>query len=48
MKLNRKIAIIVGAIALLAAGGAGIARATGVGDGEKLSGPRPSRQKPQR
>ena len=38
MKLNRKIAIIVGAIALLAAGGAGIARATGVGDGEKLSG----------
>ena len=38
MKFNRKIAMIIAALAVLAAGGAGIARATGVGDGEKLSG----------
>lgn len=39
MKFNRKIAMIVGAIAVLTAAGAGIARATGVGDGEQLTGP---------
>jgi len=39
MKFNRKLAMIIGAIVVLAAGGAGLARATGVGDGEKLSGP---------
>ncbi len=39
MRLNRKIAIIVAALAVLAAAGAGIANAIGVGDGEQLSGP---------
>jgi len=38
MKLNRRIAIIVAGVAVLAATGAGIAKATGVGDGEKLTG----------
>ncbi len=39
MKLNRRIAIIVAAIAVLAATGAGIAKAVGVGDGEQTTGP---------
>ena len=38
MKLNRKVAIIVAALAVLAATGAGIAKATGVGDGERVTG----------
>ena len=49
MKLNRRIAMIVAAIAVLAAAGAGIAKAVGVGDGEQVTGPRPpSRRRPRR
>lgn len=39
MKLNRRIALIVAALALLAAAGAGIAKAVGVGDDEQVTGP---------
>jgi len=39
MRFNRKIAIIVASLAVLAAAGAGIANAIGVGDCEQLSGP---------
>ena len=39
MKFNRKIAIVIASLAVLAAAGAGIANAVGVGGGEKLSGP---------
>ena len=39
MKLNRRIAMIVAAIAVLAAAGAGIAKAVGVGDDEQVTGP---------
>lgn len=39
MRFNRRVAMIVAAVVVLAAGGAGIARAVGVGDGEQLSGP---------
>ena len=39
MKLNRRIAMIVAAVAVLAAGGAGIAKAVGVGDDEQVNGP---------
>jgi hypothetical protein len=39
MKFNRRIALIVAAVAVLAAGGAGIAKAVGVGGGEQVTGP---------
>jgi hypothetical protein len=39
MKLNRRIAMIVAAIVVLAAAGAGIAKAVGVGDDEQVTGP---------
>jgi len=39
MKFNRRIAIIVAALAVLAAGGAGIAMAVGVGGSEQVKGP---------
>ena len=39
MKLNRRIAMIVSGIAVLAAAGAGIAKAVGVGDDEQVTGP---------
>ncbi len=39
MKLNRRIAVIVAAVAVLAAAGAGIAKAVGVGGGEQVKGP---------
>jgi hypothetical protein len=39
MKLNRRIALIVAAVAVLAAGGAGIAKAVGVGDDGQVTGP---------
>ena len=39
MKVNRRIAMIVAAIAVLAAAGAGIAKAVGVGDDEQVTGP---------
>ncbi len=39
MKLNRRIAMIVAGVAVLAAGGAGIAKAVGVGGGENVTGP---------
>ncbi|HEX4931279.1 MAG TPA: PepSY domain-containing protein [Gaiellaceae bacterium] len=46
MRLNRRIAVIVGALALLAAGGAGIAKAVGLGGGgEQVKGPAAERAK---
>ena len=39
MKFNRRIAMIVAAVAVLAAAGAGIAKAVGVGGGEQVTGP---------
>jgi peptidase YpeB-like protein len=39
MRFNRRIAMIVAAVVVLAAAGAGIAKAVGVGGGEQLSGP---------
>ena len=39
MKLDRRVAMIVGAVVVLAAGATGIAKAVGVGDGEQVSGP---------
>lgn len=39
MKFNRRIAMIVAAVAVLAAAGAGIAKAIGVGGGEQVTGP---------
>ena len=39
MRFNRRIAVIGASIAVLAAAGAGIAKAVGVGDGEQLGGP---------
>jgi hypothetical protein len=39
MRVDRRIAMIVAAVVALAAAGAGIAKAVGVGDSEQLSGP---------
>ena len=39
MKPNRRTAVIVAAIAVLAVAGAGIAKAVGVGDDEQVTGP---------